>query len=92
METQNTNFGDREILDDLLNSQKLITGVYNTYSNECVNPQLQNDFLDILRDEHNIQFTVYNDMQKRSWYSTEAAQSQKVNETKTKFEDVAAQL
>lgn len=92
METQNTNFGDREILDDLLNSQKLITGVYNTYSNECVNPQLQNDFLDILRDEHNIQFTVYNDMQKRGWYSTEAAQSQKVNETKTKFEDVAAQL
>ena len=41
----NYNLTDREIMDDVLASQKHITGVYNTFSNECVNQQLQHDNL-----------------------------------------------
>ena len=43
----NSAFSDREIMDDILTSQKHITGVYNTFSNECVNEKLQNDMLNI---------------------------------------------
>lgn len=88
----NSSFTDREIMDDVLSSQKHITDVYNTFSNECVNQQLQSDMVNILKEEHNIQFTVFSEMQKRGWYSPEAAQAQMINETKTKFEGIATQL
>lgn len=87
-----TNFTDKEIMDDILNSQKHITGVYNTFSNECVNQKLQDDMLKILKEEHAIQFSVFSDMQKKGWYNPCAAQAQMIDETKTKFENIANQL
>ncbi len=88
----NQDFTDREIMDDILTSQKHITGVYNTFSNECVNEQLQADMLSILKEEHNMQFSIFTDMQNRGWYSPAAAEQQKVSEAKTKFQGIAAQL
>lgn len=88
----NWNLTDREIMDDVLTSQKHITGVYNTFSNECVNQQLQADMMSILKEEHNMQFDVFSDMQKRGWYSPAAAEQQKVTEAKSKFEGIATQL
>lgn len=88
----NSSFSDKEIMDDVLTSQRHITDVYNTYSNECVNQKLQDDMLKILKEEHVIQFNVFGEMQKRGWYSPSAAQAQMVNETKTKFENIATQL
>ncbi len=88
----NSGFTDREIMDDILSSQKHITDVYNTFSNECVNQQLQSDMVNILKEEHSIQFSVFSEMQKRGWYSPDAAQAQMINETKTKFEGIATQL
>lgn len=88
----NSSFTDKEIMDDVLSSQKHISDVYNTYSNECVNAQLQTDMLNILKEEHSIQFTVFEEMQKRGWYNPGAAQAQKIDETKTKFENIATQL
>ncbi len=86
------NWTDREIMDDVLTSQKHITDVYNTFSNECVNQQLQADMMTILKEEHNMQFDVFSDMQKRGWYSPAAAEQQKVTEAKSKFEGIATQL
>ena len=88
----NSAFSDREIMDDILTSKKHITGVYNTFSNECVNEKLQNDMLNILREEHAMQFNVFTEMQSRGWYSPEAAQQQMISQTKTKFENISAQL
>lgn len=88
----NQSWTDREIMDDVLTSQKHITGVYNTFSNECVNQQLQADMMSILKEEHNMQFDVFSDMQKRGWYSPAAAEQQKVTEAKSKFEGIATQL
>ena len=70
------NLTDREIMDDVLTSQKHITDVYNTFSNECVNQQLQADMMTILKEEHNMQFDVFSDMQKRGGYSPAAAEQQ----------------
>ena len=70
----NQNFTDKEILDDILSSQKHI------------------DMLKILGEEHNMQFTAFGEMQKRGWYNPAQAQAQMINETKTKFENIATQL
>jgi len=86
------NIGDREIMDDILTSQKHVTGMYNSFSNECVNMGLKNDFLNILREEHNMQSSVFAQMQQKGWYQPPQAQAQQVTQAKTKFQNISAQL
>lgn len=84
--------GDREIMDDVLTSQKHITGVYNTFSNECVSQKLKDDMVAILGEEHQMQFDVFSQMQTNGWYSPEAAQQPKVEQARMKFQGIAGSL
>lgn len=83
---------DQEILDDMLASQKQISGAYNTFGGECVHENLKTDFLNILRDEHNMQSGVFTQMQQRGWYQTPAAQQAKIDAAKTKYQNLSAGL
>lgn len=90
---KNTNgLSDKEIMDDVLTSQKTLTGIYNTYSNECVNEALRCDMLNILRSEHNMQQSVFNEMKKRGWYAPPAAQQQMIDTAKQKFTGISGSL
>mgnify|MGYP000940189924 FL=1 len=77
--------GEKEILNDFIISQKLISSSYNTFAGECVNEQLRNAFLNILDDEHAIQACIFSNMQSKGWYKTEPADQQKVQQAKQKF-------
>lgn len=83
---------DKEIMDDILSSQKFITDSYNTYSCECVNQQLRTDFLNILREEHNMQQAVFDQMKTRGWYCPPSAEQQKVSAAFTKFSNIQQSL
>ena len=78
-------FSDKDIMTDLLSSQKFVTDGYNTSANECATPCLRSDMLNILNEEHQIQSDVFSEMQKRGWYPTEAADQNKITQTKQKF-------
>ena len=54
---------DKDMLCDSLASQKEITGIYNTFSNECVSTPLRNELLNILHDEHSIGADILSEMQ-----------------------------
>ena len=86
------NLDDREILTDVLSSQKQIAANYNTFGGECAHETLKCDFLNILRDEHNMQSGVFTQMQQRGWYDTPAAQQAKIDAAKTKFQQSGAAL
>lgn len=90
MNTTNGNMtmGDKERLSDSLASQKQITSSYNTFAGECVNPQLRNDFLCILKEEHDIQAEIFTQMQSRGWYQVEAADQNKVGQTRQKYSNL----
>ena len=81
----NQGFADKDMMTDVLSSQKNITGVYNNYANECACPSLKTDMMNILNEEHQIQHDVFTEMQKRGWYQTEAAEITKINEAKQKY-------
>jgi hypothetical protein len=85
MNMQNNPLGDKELLNDSISSQKLISGNYDTYANECVNTQLRDDFLCILYEEHMIQTDLFTEMQNRGFYTVQAADMQQVNQAKQKF-------
>lgn len=78
-------FDDREMLNDALISQKQLTSDYNDHVNESATPEVLNEFMAILNEEHQIQHDVFLEMQKRGWYQTTPAEQTKINETKNKF-------
>ena len=84
----NTNaFGEKEMLSDALSSQKLATENYNTFANECSNPAVKSEFMNILNEEHQIQFEVFSELQKRGWYPVQQAEQQKVSQAKQKYQN-----
>ncbi len=76
---------EKEMLQDSLISQKLISGSYNTFAGECVNEQLRGAFLNILDEEHCIQADIFTQLQSNGWYQVEPADAQKVQKARQKF-------
>lgn len=79
------NMTDKELINDSIASQKMLSDVYNTYANECVNINLRDDFLSILKEEHNIETDLFNEMQSRGWYQVKQADQTMINEAKNKL-------
>lgn len=86
------NLGDKEMMDDVLSGQKMITSIYNTFSNECTNDALRTDMLTILREEHNMQADVFNEMKKRGWYAPADADASAVQQAKAKYTGIQSSL
>lgn len=80
-----TNYTDKNIMTDAIETQKFVTGGYNWSANECAHPNIKNVFMDILNEEHCILHDVFDEMHARGWYPTEDAPSAKINEVKTSF-------
>ena len=88
----NAKMGDMEIMNDSLASQKLISSTYDTYANECATPNLRDEFLNILKDEHQIQAEIFTEMQKRGWYPIQPADQQQVMQAKQKYQGMLNQM
>ncbi|MDL2217096.1 spore coat protein [Christensenellaceae bacterium OttesenSCG-928-M15] len=78
-------YTEKEVLADALTMQKNITGTLNNFSNECKNQNVRKTMLEILNDEHSIQFDVFNDMHTRGYYKTTPAQQDKINQVKSTY-------
>ncbi len=77
--------GDKELMNDSIASQKLIESSYNTFANECVNPSLRTDFLNILKEEHDIQADLFSEVQKRGWYQVKPADQNEIQQSMQKY-------
>ena len=77
---------DKEIMQDVLMSEKALTSAYNTNANECATPELRTEMLRILQEEHSIQASVFAEMHRRGWYPTPMAPQEKIQTTKQKYE------
>ena len=78
-------YTDKEILNDGLCAQKATTGKLNLAANECVHAELRDKILNVLDQEHSIQYDVFQMMHQRGLYDTPAASEQKVQQAKQKF-------
>lgn len=86
--TQNqttTAMGDKEYVYDSLASQKHVSEGYNTCAAECANQNLKNDFMNILKDEQQIQYELFVEAQNRGWYQVQAAPQPQIDQAKQKF-------
>lgn len=78
-------YSEKEVLADALTAEKTATGLYNTFSNECVHDNVRNAILDCLEKEHKIQQEVFTMMHDKGYYPTPSADTQKIDEAKQKF-------
>jgi spore coat protein CotF len=85
-------FGDREILNDLLISEKHISNSYNTYIGEATSQPFRQILENILNDTHEMHSEIWNSMVKRGWYKVKNANSQDVEMVKKKFQHIAENL
>jgi len=79
------NMCEKDIVNDCLASQKYLTSSYNSFAGECVNQNLRDDFLNILKDEHQIQAELFSEMQSHGWYTVEPAEQQKINQARQQY-------
>lgn len=88
--TNQPSMNDQDMMTDALSSQKFMTESYNAFANECSSVAVKTEFMNILNEEHQIQHEVFAEMQKRGWYAPEAADQNKVNQTKQKYQNMNA--
>ncbi|MBS5932015.1 MAG: spore coat protein [Clostridiales bacterium] len=86
---QSTCFGDKEMLHDALCAQKEETANYNLFANECVHKDLRDTYMNILNEEHDLQYQVFNIMHERGLYPTPAAEQEKINQAIQKYSQQA---
>ena len=83
---------EKEMLSDVLSDQKLVTSNYTPFANECAGKKLRDDAMCLLHEEHDIQADVFEEMHSRGWYMTPAAEQQKIETAKAKFQNIASTL
>ena len=79
-------FGDKEILNDALSTQKFMAGNYHTFATECATKTIRDDVLTIMNEELCIQNELFTELHNRGWYQTPAAEAKKITEAKQKFQ------
>ncbi len=83
---------DRDLMEDLLSSEKAVTGSYNTFTNECSTARVRDEFLNILNEEHQIHADVFSEMQKRGWYPMPNVEQKKIEQARMKFQNSKPQV
>lgn len=81
----NKTMADKDLLTDILTSEKALVSLYNhaiqESSTECVHSNFEQVFKEAAKD----QYKVFKAMEQKGWYQVEAAQQQAVEKAKNKF-------
>lgn len=88
----NNIMGEKEILNDLLNQEKQIIGVYSTAVTESSCPNMRQVLLRNITQSSEDQLSVFQTMVTKGYYQTKDAQDQEVQQAKQKFQQMQGQL
>lgn len=89
---QQGSFTEQELMNDLLLSEKQVSSAYNTGITESSCTQLRQNLTTCLTGTQEMQFQVFDAMQKRGWYPTKQAPAQEIQAAKTKFSQEQNQI
>lgn len=82
---ENNCFYDREMLTDVLSTQKFLTANYNINAMESSGQKVKDTMMSLLDEEQTLQREIFQEMQSRGWYPTENAPCDKIQEVKDEF-------
>ena len=76
---------EKEQMSDLLQSEKYLTGCYNSYLLECATPEMMRCLSGLLNDTHSMQQQLFGEMNSRGYYPVTKAEDKKLNTVKQQF-------
>ena len=82
---QQCTLNEKEQMSDLLQSEKYLTGCYNSYLLECATPEMMRCLSGLLNDTHSMQQQLFGEMNSRGYYPVTKAEDQKLNTVKQQF-------
>ncbi|NLO39940.1 MAG: spore coat protein [Ruminiclostridium sp.] len=75
------NLTEQEIMTDALNTEKLSITSYGTYLAEATCQNLRQELNQIINENQQIQFEIFDNMQKRGWYQPKNAQLNEIQQS-----------
>ena len=85
---QTPTFTEQEIINDALSSEKQIISAYGTYLAESTCENLRSEMAKIINDKQQIQYQIFDVMQKKGWYKTKNANLNDVQTASQKYQSV----
>lgn len=89
---KNEQMSERDFINDILTTEKYMTDAYSTAMNEASCQNIYQDISSIFNETQDCQRNLYNQMFKNGWYSIEAADQQKMQQTYQQFSGYTNQL
>ena len=79
MQNQQNSYSEKDILTDVLNTEKQLIANYGTYIAEASNPELRQVLSSNLSQTVQDQYQTFDFMSMRGWYPTKPAQQQDID-------------
>ena len=84
MEQKNANLSERELMMDMLNSQKQLMSLYTLDLSEAACPKQRNTLGILYSDVSNDQYKLWDLMNRKGYYPVDQAEKQKLDQAKQK--------
>ncbi|WZL73855.1 spore coat protein [Clostridiaceae bacterium 35-E11] len=90
--THQASFTEKELMNDLLMSEKQVSSAYTTGITESSCANLRNILTQCEKNTLSNQESFFNAMNQRGWYQIKKASSQDVQSAKTKYQQIQNEL
>lgn len=87
-----SHFNDKELMNDLLMSEKQITSYYNTGITESASISFRDTLNTCINNIQNCQFEILDAMNQRGWHQIKEANSNDIENAKIKFSKLFNEL
>ena len=88
----NAVFSEREIINDVLSTEKQMITAYGTYLAESTCENLRSELMKIINDKQQIQYQVFDLMRQKGWYQVKNANMNDVQNATQKFQGMQQQM
>lgn len=82
------NLSEQDIMTDALNTEKLSITSYGSYIAEATCQQLRQELNQIINENQQVQYEIFDQMKQRGWYQANNAQMNEIQQTVQKLGQV----
>lgn len=92
MANQQSSLTEKELLHDLLASEKQVISAYSTGMTESSCPNLRTTLEDNFKNVEQVQYEVFNAMKQNNWYPIKDAPANEIQQLKNETNTMAGEL
>jgi spore coat protein F len=86
------NFSEKDLMQDLLATEKQVVSSYSTGITESSCPNLRNTLVNNFKNVQDVQYKVFDAMRQKGWYPTKDAPETEVTQLKNESNQMCSEL